>query len=119
MWPTENVSVLVASSHGINKDLLNAWLRNRKEIFEATSREKKRGFLPHSQKMRRQKGRFAEAEEEVYRLFTAARQKGKRVGPRWLCQCARRDVRRKYQGITRELHWKKQEISSMQEITPY
>ena len=52
--------------------------------------------------MRRKKGRFAEAEEEVYRLFTAARQKGKRVGPRWLCQCARREVRRKYQGTPLE-----------------
>ena len=52
--------------------------------------------------MRRQKGRFAEAEEEVYRLFTVAREKGFRVGPRWLCPCARGEVRRKYHGTPLE-----------------
>ena len=100
MWPTENVGVLVASSNGVNRDLLNKWLRRRKEIFEATALQPKRrrGFQLYAQKIRRKKGRFAEAEEEVYRLFTAAREKGFRVGPRWLCQCARREVRRKYDG---------------------
>jgi hypothetical protein len=105
MWPSENVSVLVASCHGINKNLLNTWLRKRKEIFEATALTAKRtqkGFQPHAQKIRRQKGRFAEAEAEVYRLFTVERQKGKRMGPRWLCQCARREVRTNYHGTPLE-----------------
>ena len=121
MWPTENVGVLVASSNGVNRDLLNKWLRRRKEIFEATALQPKRrrGFQLYAQKIRRKKGRFAEAEEEVYRLFTAAREKGFRVGPRWLCQCARREVRRKYQGTPLEEAGNKFDATTMLRMPGY
>ena len=87
-------AALTADSFNINRSQLSKWIPKKSSIErEAKNRNKK-----HDQRDRKQRGKFAVAEKEVYEQFCEARKRGKRVGPRWLSQCARREVAKTYRG---------------------
>ena len=84
---------LVADSFNCTRQQVNAWLKKKEKILHEA-----KGKNKHKQRDRKQKGRFQKAEAEVYDQFKAARAEGQRVGPRWITQCARREVRKAYTG---------------------
>ena len=70
---------LVADQYNIDKSQVYRWIKQREQIkTNALSKNK------NQQRDRKQKGRFAQAEAEVFAQFKASRAVGKRVGPRWL-----------------------------------
>ena len=84
---------LVADQYNIDKSQVYRWIKQREQIKKnALSKNK------NQQRDRKQKGRFARAEAEVFMQFKACRAVGKRVGPSWLKQAARREVRKAYAG---------------------
>ena len=89
---------LVADSHNVSRGQVTAWVKKKDEIFKAA----KRGKDKKQMRARKSRGKFQEAEEAIYQEFTASRKVGKRVGPRWLKQCATRHVRKVYVGTDLE-----------------
>ena len=96
-------AALTAESFNINQCQLSKWLRQKAKLQKEASRKNKKNDL----RSRKQRGKFAAAEQAVYDQFLAARKEGKRVGPRWLKQCARREVARMYLGTPLEVEAKK------------
>jgi len=84
---------IVADEYNCTRDQVRKWQKKSK-FYEAKAKSKDK----KNQRDRKCKGKFAEAEAEVFKQFKEARKQGKRVGPRWLTQCARREVRKRYIG---------------------
>ena len=91
-WGPE-CAALVAGQYNCTCDQVRKWVKKRESIKRAATRKD-----GHKARDRKQKGRFNLAEAEVFKQFKAARAKGQRVGPRWICQCARREVHKCYEG---------------------
>lgn len=93
---------LTADSFNVCRKLLRRWIRDKESIAK-----KAKGKNKHQFRDRKQRGKFSAAEQEIFRQFCEARKKGKRVGPRWLQSCARREVPRAYIGTPMEQEAKK------------
>ena len=87
------VSELVGDSLNCTHQQVNVWMKKKDKILQEA-----KDINKQKQRDRKQKGRFQKAVADVFDQFNAARAKGQRVGPRWITQCVRREVRKAYTG---------------------
>lgn len=95
-FPSE-CAEMCADEFNCTRNQVNTWVRERaKWEAKAKTKDKKQA------RDRKLRGKFHKAEAEIHKEFLAAREQGKRVGPHWLRQCARRHVQKMYTGTPLE-----------------
>ena len=87
-------AVMVADSFNVSSNQVQTWHRARASIRASAKSQKSK----HKMKERKARGKFAEAEKNLYEEFATMRKQGKRVGPHWLKRCMQRHVKLLYVG---------------------